>query len=80
MRFSLAITRLDRIRNEHTWGHHRWDTSVTEAKMVWTYPKEGLGYIFTWKRCWGYGTASRRKSGEGIVREYRGCWMTGEWV
>ena len=41
--------------------------------MVWTYTKEGLVYMFTWKGA-GDGTASRRMRGEGIMREYRGCW------
>ena len=25
-----------------------------EAEMIWTCTKEGLGYMFTWKRCRGW--------------------------
>ena len=62
MRFLLAITRLDRIRNEQTCkgnitglvGQFSDRAMRGEAEMVWTCTKEGLGYMFTWKRCRGW--------------------------
>ena len=55
-----------------------------EAEMVWTCTKEGLGYMFTWKRFWGWNCqVGEGEGGRGediwmlIVREDRGCRMTG---
>ena len=93
MRFSLAITRLDRIRNEHTC---KGDISQMEqfsdiamrgeAEMVWTSTNEGLGYMFTWKRYWGWNCqVGEREGGRGedilmlIVREDMLLDDRGEW-
>ena len=53
-----------RVRGTSQVGQFSDGAMREEAEMIWTCTKEGLGYMFTWKRCRGWNC---------LVGEREGC-------